>query len=67
MNIKNSVLDYIRHKKLNWYGHVKRMDEERLLRRILNGAHLEDEERKDLKVSWMQDVTTGLRDRKIGD
>ena len=22
MNIKNSVLDYIRYKQLNWYGHV---------------------------------------------
>ena len=21
MNIKNSVLDYIRYKQLNWYGH----------------------------------------------
>jgi hypothetical protein len=26
MNIKNSVLDYIRHEQLNWYGHVQRMD-----------------------------------------
>ena len=25
---KNSVLDYIRYKYLNWYGHVQRMDEE---------------------------------------
>ena len=30
MNIKNSVLDYIRYKQLNWYGHVQRIDEERL-------------------------------------
>ena len=26
MNIKNSLLDYIRYKQLNWYGHVQRMD-----------------------------------------
>ena len=24
MNIKNSVLDYIRYKQLNWYDHVRR-------------------------------------------
>ena len=50
MNIKNFVLDYIRNKQLNWYGHVQRMDKERLPGRILECAHLEDEERKDLGI-----------------
>jgi hypothetical protein len=35
MNIKNSILDCIRYKQLNWHGHVQRMDQERLPRRIL--------------------------------
>ena len=35
MNIKHSVLDYIRNKQLNWYGNVQRMDEEMLPRKIL--------------------------------
>ena len=35
MNIKNSVLDYIRNEQLNWYGQVQRLDEERLPRRVL--------------------------------
>jgi hypothetical protein len=35
MSIKNCVLDYIRYKQLNWYGHVQRMVQERLPRRIL--------------------------------
>ena len=35
MNITNSVLDYIRYKQLNRYGHVQRMDEERLPRKML--------------------------------
>ena len=34
MSIKNSVFDYIRYKQLNWYGHVQRMEQERLPRRI---------------------------------
>ena len=29
MNIKNSVLDYIIYKQLNWHGHVQKMDQER--------------------------------------
>ena len=28
VDIKNPVLDYIRYKQLNWYGHVQRMDQE---------------------------------------
>ena len=35
MNIKNSILDYVRYKQLNWYGHVQRMDDERLPRKML--------------------------------
>ena len=27
-NIKNQILDYIEYKELNWYGHVRRMNEE---------------------------------------
>ena len=34
-NIKNSVLNYIRHKQLNWYGQVQRMNEEKLPRIFL--------------------------------
>ena len=30
ISIKNSVLDYIRYKTLNWYGHVQRMDKEKI-------------------------------------
>ena len=35
MNIKNLVLDYIKYKQSSWFGHVQRMDEERLPRRVL--------------------------------
>ena len=34
MYIKNYILDYIRYKQLNWYGHVQRMNEERLPRNL---------------------------------
>ena len=35
MNSKNSVLDYVSYKQLNWYGHVRRMNEEELPQKIL--------------------------------
>jgi hypothetical protein len=35
------ILDYIRNKQLNWYGHVRRMNEERLPQKVYNGIHLQ--------------------------
>ena len=61
MNIKNSVLDYIRY----WYGHVQRMDEERLPRRILEWYPLWRKRKGRPQNSWMQKVTTGIRERGI--
>ena len=35
MDIKNSILDYIRHKQLHWYGYVRRMNEKSYLKKNL--------------------------------
>ena len=43
INIKNSVLDYVRYKHMDYYGHVRRINDERLLRKFCNGVHLEEE------------------------
>ena len=37
MNVKNSVIDYVKYKQLNWYGHIRRMPEERIRRRVCGG------------------------------
>ena len=57
MNIKNLSLDYIRYEQLNWYGHVRRMNEESLSqterkkeRKNMNGVRPEKEERANLKM-----------------
>ena len=63
MNIKNSVLDYVRYKQLNWYGHVQRMDHERLPRRILEWCPTGRRRKGRPWNSCMQEVTIG----KIGD
>ena len=65
MNIKDSVLDYIRYKQLNWYGHVQRM--ERLPRSILEWCPPGRRRKGRPRNSWMQEVTTGMSERGIGD
>ena len=67
MNIKNSVLDYIKYKQLNWYGHVQRMEEERLPRKILEWCPLGRGTKGRPRNSWMLKVTTEMREREIGD
>ena len=67
MNIKNSVLDYIRYKQLNLYGHVQRMDQERLPRRILEWYPTGRRRKGRPRNSWMPEVTTGMRERGIGE
>ena len=65
MNIKNLVLDYIRYKQINWYAHVRRMNEESLCKKILKW-HLPGRRRKlRPRNSWIQEVTTGMREKRI--
>ena len=63
MNIKHCILDYIRYKQLNWYDHVKRMDEERLPRKMLEWCPPGRRRRERPRNSWMQEVATGMRER----
>ena len=67
MNIKNSVLDYIRYKQLNWYGDVQNMDQERLPRRILNWCPLGRRRKGRPRNSWMQEITAGMREMGINN
>ena len=57
MNIKHSDLGYIRYKQLDWYGHVRRMNTERLTQKRKkerkekwDGIHLEEEEKEALEI-----------------
>ena len=65
MNIKNFILDYIRYKKLNWFGDVLRKDEERLPRKILEWCPPKIKIKGRPRNSWMQEVTTGIKEKGI--
>ena len=62
INIINSVLDYIRYKQLNWNGHVQRMEEERLPRKILEWCPTGRRKGRS-RNSCMQEETTGMREK----
>ena len=62
MIIKNSGLDYLRYKLLNWCVHVQRMDQEKLPRRILEWCPPGRRRKGRPRNSWMQEVTSGMRE-----
>ena len=65
MNIKNSVLDYIRYKQLNWYSYVQRMHDEGLPRKILKWCPAGRRRKGRPRNSWMQEAKTGMREKGI--
>ena len=66
--IKNSVLDYIRNKQLNWYGHVRIMNEEWLPRKTLEWCPpRKKEERETLKFVDAGVYSRNERERGIDD
>ena len=49
-NVKNSFLDYIRYKQLNWYGHVKEWMKNGYLEQFWNSIDLEEEEQHYVEI-----------------
>ena len=54
MDIKNSVLNYKRFKRLNQYDHVQRMDEQRLPRKNFEWYPRGRRRKGRPRISWMQ-------------
>ena len=48
MNVTRSLLDDIKTKQLQWYGHVQRMEEGKCQKKWWNSVHKEEENEVDL-------------------
>ena len=64
MNIKNSLLDYLRYKQLNGYSHVQRMSEEIF---FLEWCPPGRKRKGRPQNYWMQEVSTGMREKEINN
>lgn len=47
MKVETTIIDEIQRRQLIWYGHVERMNDERLPKLILNGLPLKENEEED--------------------
>jgi hypothetical protein len=51
---KPDIIDIIEKKRLKWYGHVKRMPEERIPKLILEWVPEEGRKRGRSRKTWME-------------
>ena len=59
------IIDIIETKRLQWYGHVKRMTEERLPRQIMEWTPPERRKRGRPTKTWIEGVHTAMTSRRI--
>ena len=62
---KPDIVDIIERKRLQWYGHVKRMQEERLPKLIVEWIPGERRKRGRPRKTWMEGVRATMKTKDI--
>jgi hypothetical protein len=62
---KPDIIDIIGKKRLQWYGHVKRMPEERIPKLIMEWIPWERRKRGRPKKTWMEGVQAAMTTRNF--
>ena len=61
----SDIIDIIERKRLQWYGHVKRMQEERLPKLIMEWIPEERRKRGCPRKTWMEGVQAAMEKRHL--
>ena len=62
---KPDIIDIIEKKRLQWYGHVKRMPEDRIPKLIMKWVPLERRKRGRPRKTWMEGVQAAMTTRNL--
>jgi len=62
---KPDLIDIIERKRLQWYGHVKRMQDERLPKLIMEWMPRERRKRGHPRKTWMEFVRAAMKTRHL--
>jgi hypothetical protein len=62
---KPDIIDLIEKKRLQWYGHVKRMQEERIPKLIMEWIPWERRKRGRPRKTWMEGVQAAMKTRHL--
>ena len=63
--VRRELADRVDMNVLRWFGHVERMDNERLLKRVLNAGVDGQRGRGRPRAGWMDGVKTALNKRRM--
>jgi hypothetical protein len=62
---KPDIIDIIERKRLQWYGHVKRIQEERLPKLIMEWIPGERRKRGSPRKTWLEGVRAAMKTRHL--
>jgi hypothetical protein len=62
---KPNIIDIIEKKRLQWYGHVKRMPDERIPKLILEWVPAERRKKGCPRKTWMEGVHAAMTARNL--
>ena len=62
---KPDIIDIIERKRLQWYGHIKRMQDERLPKLIMEWIPGERRKRRRGRKTWMEGVRAAMKTRHL--
>ena len=65
ITVHPDIIDIIERKRLQWYGHVKRMQEERLPKLIMEWILEERRKRGRQRKTWMEGVQAAMETRHL--
>ena len=67
MNVTHTIVDDISVNQLKWYGHVQRMNEERLPKQVLNWAPHGRRKRGRPRKSWREGIDREIREKGLDE
>jgi len=65
MNVRRSLLDDIKTKQLQWFGHVQRMDEGRLTKEVMKWRPTGRRKRGRPKLNWAEGIRGLMGEKRL--
>ena len=65
INVKNNKIDYVKRKQIQEYDYVRRMQKERLQKKILEWISSEKRKRGRPTTSWMEKIAATMKKKNI--
>jgi transcription termination factor 2 len=62
---KKYIVRFVKARRISWVGHVERMEDSRMPKRVMRGKIYTRRKRSRPKVRWLGDVQEDLREMEI--